>query len=357
MEYKRYSGLVIGWGIAILLVVAGFTYRVDPGDIFCNALVETCGKWMLEGHDISITQNYNERLLQKYLLENDIRDYDVLILGSSRVMDIGTPLFPEGSFRNVGVSGASVEDLIALYFLYEKEHGKPRKVVIGVDAWLLNAASGRNRWKSLAKEYEYGKGKIQGKEIDDFCAIDLEKYTQLISWPYLNESIKKIKSEVGGNGRNYCLADDKCALPDNAQIKCSDGSILRSVEMLAADAEPKARSYISGKEVYSLEKYNKLDERLCKEVRMFISYLKSHGIEIVLYLPPYHPIVYSFLQDSEKYRIVLEAEDFFRAMAEDYGMPIVGSYDPERCGLSNKDFLDGMHMRRESVEMFLRGKL
>ncbi len=359
MEYKYYNRQVLGGTICILVAIALFCYRVDPGNIFRNVLVETCGKWLLEGRDVSITQNYDERLLQKYLIEFGTKNYDVLVLGSSRTMDIGSNLFGHRSIQNFSVSGASVEDDIALYYLYERLHGKPREIVIGGDAWIFNANNGQGRWKSVAKEYEYGKRIMERIQAPFFRieSVDWEKYTQLISWPYLNESINKAKKgDISNLDYGYRLADDRRALASNAQIKCSDGSIIRSVELLEADPEPKARQYISG-DVYSLEGYDELDAELQKQFKTFVSYLKSQGIDIVLYLPPYHPIVYSYLAQNEKYQNALEAETYFRKVAMEYGIKVVGSYNPEQCELTNADFLDGMHMRRESVERVLEGKL
>ena len=156
--------------------------------------------------------------------------------------------------------------------------------------------------------------------------------------------------------RGYCLADDKTEIAANAGMICPDGTHIPSAEARAKDAEPLARKYISGN-VYSLGKYEELDVALQTEIKAFISYLQAQGIEVVLYLTPYHPLVYSYLRDSEKYKIVLDAEKYFREVAAEYELTIVGSYDPERCGLSNEDFLDGMHMRREPVERILRGKM
>lgn len=359
MEYKRYAGLVVGSVICLLLSVASFTYRIDPGNIFRNVLVETCGEWLLEEHDVAITQNYDERLLQKYLIEHDVKNYDVVVFGSSRTMDIGKGLFSQRTVKNYSVSGASIEDDIALYFLYERLHGKPKKVIIGGDAWLLNENSGQNRWKSLAKEYKYGKARMEqdGRNRVETKSIDLEKYEQLISWPYLNESINKVKKEGLSNAKHgYCLADDKATVDEKAGMICPDGTHIPSLEAQARDAEPLARQYISNG-VYSLEKYEELDNNLQASVKEFFTYLKAQDIELVLYLTPYHPIVYSYLIDNEKYYKAVKAEDFFRDIAKEYGLKIVGSYNPERCGLSNADFLDGMHMRREAVERILRGKL
>lgn len=359
MEYKRYDSLVIGSVLCLLLAIASFTYRIDPGNIFRNVLLETCGKLLLEGHDVAITQNYDERLLQKYLIEHDANNYDVLVFGSSRTMDIGKRLFPQRTVKNYSVSGASIEDDIALYFLYERLHGTPQKVIIGGDAWLLNANSGQNRWKSLVKEYKYGKERMEknGRIGVDTKSFDLEKYEQLISWPYLNESINKFKKEGLSNAKHgYCLADDKVTVDKKAGVICPDGTHIPSFEEQTRDAEQLARQYIS-KVVYSLEKYEELDNTLQASVKEFFWYLKAQDIEIVLYLTPYHPVVYPFLIQNEKYYNVVKAEEFFRDVAKEYGLKVAGSYDPDQCGLSNADFLDGMHLRRESVERILRGKL
>ncbi len=352
MQYKRYDRFVLSGAFCVLLTIAVFNYWMDPGNIFGNdVLVKTCGKWLLEGHDVAITQNYDERLLQKYLIEHDTKNYEVLILGSSRTMDIGENLFPGRAVKNYSVSGASIEDDIALYFLYEQLHGKPQKVIIGADAWLLNANSGQSRWKSIFKEYAYGKGRMQkGEKIADSKSFEFEKYTQLLSWPYLKESIKFLrKGKMLKDEHGYCLADDKATVIKNAGIICSDGTHIPSIEAQARDAEPLARQYIAG-DVYSLEKYDEVNAGLQSQIREFISYLKSQEIEIVLYLTPYHPIVYSYLLQNEKYHNAVEAEAFFRDVAEEKKLTVIGSYNPQRCGLSNADFLDGMHMRKAAVE-------
>lgn len=357
MGYKRYVCIVIGGALCILLAVAFFTYKVDPANIFRNEeLVKTCGTWLLQGHDVAITQNYDERLLQKYLIEHDVKNYDILVFGSSRTMGIGADLFEQQTVKNFSVSGASIEDDIALYCIYERLHGKPQKVIIGGDAWLLNANSGQNRWKSLAQEYEYGKEKMR-KRSSFGKRVDIEKYTQLISWPYLNESMNKVKKDgVQDIAQGYALADDKTAVDKKAGIICVDGSHIYSADLHSKDADAMAREYIAGN-VYSLEKYEEMDARIQADIKEFLSYLNAQGIEVVLYLTPYHPIVYSYLLQSDKYRNVMNAEAFFRNIAMEYGFTVVGSYDPEQCELSNEDFLDGMHMRREAVERILWGKL
>jgi len=58
-------------------------------------------------------------------------------------------------------------------------------------------------------------------------------------------------------------------------------------------------------------------------------------------LSPYHPDLYARM--IEKKPIVAEIEDGFRALAEQQGILVLGSYDPSRVGCVAADFHDGMH--------------
>lgn len=354
MDGKQYITRILSWFFCLLCMVAFFNYRMDPGNIFGNnRLIEDCGNWLLAGHDVAIMENFDERLLQKYLIEHDSESYDVLVFGSSRSMGIGQDLFPGFTMKNYSVSGASLEDDIALYFLYERLHGKPRKIVICADAWLLNQHNGQTRWKSIAEEYSYGIEKMTGTALR-IEGIGFDKYFQLISWPYFRESINKAKKFLGDSG--YRLADERGEVPLNAGIICPDGSHIPSAKEQAKDAEPEARKYIAGN-VYSLERYDALDEDLRTKLQEFLSYLNGEGVIVELFLTPYHPLVYTYFARTEKYMRVLEAEEYFRKLAIDKRFSIVGSYDPKQCGLSSVDFTDGMHLRRESVYRILRGAL
>ncbi len=351
MQYRHYVRRVLFGAVGVLLSIVVLNCWVDPGNLFFKneLLVKTCGKWLLEGHDVAITQNYDERMLQKYLIEHDTMNYDVLVIGSSRTMDIGRDLFSGYAVKNYSVSGASIEDDIALYFLYERLHGTPRKVVIGGDAWLLNANNEQNRWRSLSKEYEYGKRKISGRE-NFRVEPNYERYLQLLSWAYLKESLMKVRKEGLINlSRGYNQADDKSAVASNANVICPDGAHIPSVDSQTREVEPLVRKYISG-DIYSLERFSMLDDELKESVTEFLSYLRMQNVEVVLYLTPYHPIVYSYFLHSERYHNVMETEVFFQKFSEKYGIKIIGSFDPMQCDLSDEDFLDGMHMRRAAVE-------
>ena len=67
-------------------------------------------------------------------------------------MQIGKNSFSKHSL-NLGVSGATVEDHVALLDLATTKFN-PKTLIIGTDPWIFNSASGQKRWQSLKTEYE-----------------------------------------------------------------------------------------------------------------------------------------------------------------------------------------------------------
>ncbi len=354
MPYKRY----VIWSLAITFCLLGavaiFNYAIDPGNIFGkDRMLKCCGDWLLDGHAVAVTQNFDERLLQKYLIENDDHSYDVITLGSSRSMGIGQELFPKQSFHNYSVSGASLRDDVALYFLYERWHGAPKKVIIGVDAWLLNRNHHESRWRSIADAYTYGKARIS-HDKSNTGELFLEKYSQLISWPYFMASVEKIKKDrATGGERGYCIAADIMSIPANAAVVLPDGAHIESEKERTKDADAAARQYIT-KRIDALENY---DDGEKTELQEFLSYLKAQNVEIVLFLTPYHPIAYSYMEHTGRYEKALETEKVVKKLAAENDITVAGSYDPAQCGVSGTDFIDEMHLHRESLRRILKGKL
>lgn len=354
MSYKRYVIGTLGLVFCLLGMVAGFNYAMDPGNLFRkDQILKRCGDWLLEGRAVAVTQNYDERLLQKYLIEHDKQSYDVVVIGSSRSMGIGGELFPGQSFKNYSVSGASLKDDVALYFLYEKWHGTPKKVVIGVDAWLLNHNHDESRWQSIADAYAYGKAKISCDE-PRVGELFLEQYSQLISWPYLKASIEKMKKRRTASGENgVCVVENLEQITENAAVVLPDGSHIASEKEQTKDADVAARQFIA-KRIDALENY---DDSEKTEFQEFLSYLQKHDVEVVLYLTPYHPIVFSYLEHAERYEKTLKTEQLIKEVATAGGIAVVGSYNPAQCGVSGTDFMDEMHLRRESLQRILEGKM
>src|SRR5215472_6306694 len=74
--------------------------------------------------------------------------------GSSRVRDVSGAIAGAApdEFYNLGMSGATVEDYIALWSLLVRRGKIPEVAVFSVDAWILSSAHEQVRWLALAPD-------------------------------------------------------------------------------------------------------------------------------------------------------------------------------------------------------------
>jgi hypothetical protein len=106
---------------------------------------------------------------------------DILVLGSSRVRKLNHDFFENEKVLNLGMSGAILQDLIAVYYNVEKYNTKPKIVYLGIDPWLLNNAD--SRWKVLIQDYNCMKKKLEHIPVNDTIyesALD-KKLSQIYS--------------------------------------------------------------------------------------------------------------------------------------------------------------------------------
>lgn len=161
--------------------------------------------------------------------------------------------------------------------------------------------------------------------------------------------LKDPKSVLKLNGKKKFYGTEKRTVED--AIYYTDGSMESNREYRERDVETvnaDAKGYVTGK-VYQLENYDSLSEINCDMLERTIDYLQDKGVQVTFFLPPYHPFVYDYLKNNEKYKMVLAAEIYFRDLAAKKEIDVYGSYDPKELGCTEEDFLDGMHMKRERI--------
>lgn len=347
---KKYVFCCVGISLTIILSVALFNWWRDPVGIFGNdTTYEEMSKANCEGKSLVMSGNFNERLFVKNVIRNGTNDYDVIVLGSSRAMGIGEDGMPDDlRLRNFAVSGAVQEDDIAIWHCYTQKMEKlPKMLIIGVDPWLFNINNGESRWKNaFALEYSDGM-----RDLGLNCAVDNDytQFSSLISIQYTKESLMKFFKK----DQTLAIWESQEKNDEERQIKYGDGSIAYSRKFYRENADESAKNYIKGK-VYHLEDYDKLAENETDVFSAFVESMQSNGVQVIFFLPPYHPLVYDYLSKEQKYKCVLEAEQWYRDFASKKGITVIGGYNPASMGLTGKDFLDGMHTKRESVNEYLK---
>lgn len=332
--------------LPVLLVAV--SYRVDPAGLYHNVVAPLADEWARTG-ETRVPGNVDERLFQAEVLRRAPKDITALVLGSSRSMQVTGSCLPGEILLNVSVSGASLKDHLALAEAAREAGLRPKVVLLNLDPWLLNRNSGQDRWKSLValvarSVQRLGVGPTESPDLAD---PRLQKLGQLVSPAYFQESLKAIWSRRKGATREEAFIR---VIHRDGSTGYPEAYASRSVD----DAAALADRYVAKPPVYALEEFGELDPTSALQLKAFIQTLLEDGARIRFVLAPYHPRVYSFLTRHVRYRQVQAAERWYRALAQGDSIAVTGSFDPGACGMTEADFLDGMHLREAALARLLR---
>ncbi|AEF99601.1 hypothetical protein [Methylomonas methanica] len=355
-----FSNFLVSAGVIFTLslaTVAGINYHYDPANIFSDRTYEAgVGRLLSEGKDVGNVTDFDERLVQKFFAERLKSRRDVLVIGSSRAMNLESKHFSGKSYYNASVSGASMEDYYAILQIYRDINKLPKLLVLGVDPWVFNRNNEQTRWKSLEQEYLRSVKENESGQYVLGPAIEWQfsKLQQLFSFDYLRTSLKYSHRE----DRDYYVTT---AAELDVNIHRADGTITYKREFSHRSSEQVAdwvRKQLLKTPLYSLGGYKELDLAYIKQFEALILNLYAEGTKVILFLAPYHPDFYKVMNDATSpYRRVIDAEDYLYHFAETHKFPIFGSYNPRRIPCSRGDFFDEMHPRPICIDKIFKNKV
>jgi hypothetical protein len=326
----------------VALVVVNFMGLADRAGSGVEIDIATA---LAEGLTVGVESNLNERALKRALVAAQGSNRATVVLGSSRVMEIGERLVGP-DVVNLGVSGASIEDFVALIQLYRTRGITVPRYLIGLDPWILNENSEQDRWIEFSEEFETFEGSRPRSRWHEIG--------RLLSPNYFRFSVDALWGRLFQGEVEFKTFSDGHAAPGTF-IFLPDGSIRYGAayrEVSAAEVMEKARAYTLGT-VYSLDGFTALSSRLQDLLTELVAAVRADGSEIELLLVPYHPLVYDVLGADPKYEQVAAFEAWVQDQARSLDIPLRGALDPSRLGLGNRDFYDGMHVRDEALASVL----
>lgn len=339
--------------LPIPLVILAVNYYVDPANLFDSKYERGIVNHLVRGDNVTNILNYDERLVQSYFIKKMSKCPSIIALGSSRVMLINSSVIHNKNFINNGVSGALLEDDIAIYNLYEKKGCKIRKILFGLEPYILNDNHNQVGWKSLAPEYQALANKLLNNKDHDNTKIifpEFNKYMQLLSTSYFKASIDY---SIRGVRVSYKPTKNTA---NKGFTKLSDGSIYYDATYRNYPADKvneMVLDTLKKNEIYGLKDYSQISKNYTLLFTRFIDYLQKQDIEVEFFLSPYHPIVYDHLKKNTYYDIVFESENYFRNYAKTHRIKVFGSYNPQQYDLDNSYFYDGYHCKLKGIEKIL----
>jgi hypothetical protein len=352
LRFARKAALLL----PVLLLAPIVNFTVDPANLFATPGEEEAkiGDALLAGKNVVNFERYDDRRIAKYLLSHRTEKPDIVVLGSSRTLNMGSYLFPNRTVVNGSMLASTVREVLAQYAVIHGRKVRADTVIVGIDPWMLNADAYDSRWVAVQPEFDSalqllgirswpGHGKSEENQ---------SRLSALFSGDYFQQSIKSLGSREKRPKWYVSSAPENegfTRLPDGSYTY---SSYQRTKPQSATDGM--ADSYVAGK-VYMLNEGAKVDSTHLYAIEHLLQSIRQDGSQPILYLPPYHPIVYAKLSADPQHAIVSQAEDALRRMAGKIGVPVVGSYNPTAIGLSNADFYDGHHLRESGLAKLFGG--
>jgi hypothetical protein len=352
MRNLNFMGKLLAVAVPFLGMMA-INYVVDPASVFHDGPEAAMAAMLLAGRPVAGVIDYDERLVQKYVIDGLRARLDVVVVGSSRAMAIRAGDFSGTTFYNFSVSAAVMDDLIALSGELAAKDRLPKRVILGIDPWLFSRAARHDGWKAMRAAHDELLGTQPGmpRPASDRLAVIAglpPRYSELVSPAYLQASLRSAKAE-GGRTRPRAPAPD-----ESGGVISPDGSHIYPLTNRSRGLEQirqAAVRYTTEQDAY-LEGFTELDGELADRLRALLRFLRSRGVAVDLLLVPFHPRTYDLLARSPT-RIDLAAEPFTRRLADQAGVPVIGSFDPRRSGCDETEFLDGVHPRESCIRRVL----
>ena len=350
-EIRRFLLKLLLLALPVLLLVGGVDLLADPANLFQGAAYEAgIARLLAEGQNVAGLGDYDDRLVEKSYVSDLSQAPDILVLGSSRAMQIRATQFPGSTFFNAAVAEGTLGDAEAILQLYLERGLPPRLVIISLDPWDLQEPDWLIRWKSLYQE-RAAMLSLLGLPAPSGGRDPLatwRKWTQVFSPSYFQASSRalahRLFDDAASGHRGYYTTTERVA---DLPIELADGSLVYDRKMRerpAAAVEQEARTY-AGKWQSQFRTVARVKPAGKTELEALVSYLQGLGVRICFYLGPYHPAVYAEMRDQHGYRIGGDMEDYIRGLGARLGVTVVGSYDPVRAGVTAADFFDGLHVK------------
>jgi len=330
--------------LPVLIVLVSVNYFCDPANIFHHAYEEEMIKIIYDGYHVTNISNYDDRIFQRKLIQGLSDKPDYVIIGSSRSMLIRGEYINNTSTINNSVSGASIEDMIAIYQIYNELDKLPKKIIMGIDPWTFNENNRQGRWCSLIDEYNrYHDG--DDKQVNPL--YEYIKFMEIISPSYFQGSMEYIGMNIF-NERTK--PEPTYGKYNETNTKLIDGSMVyaRSIrEVTKMQLERKVMKYLQ-EDIYGIEDFDCLSPKITKALQQLVDTIRKKEIEIIFFLTPYHPTVYKVI--GNKYPMVIKSEAFIIEYAKANKIKLLGSFDPHKYDFNESSFYDGMHPKEPAIK-------
>lgn len=259
----------------------------------------------------------------------------VVAIGSSRVMQFRADYFKNADFYTMGGTSGSIEEAQETFNRIKSVY-VPQIVILGIDLWWLNPKVD-HRSHLEEREKIYNSKSMQYFQLFSYLKDDTDMRMVLF-----NTSTIKDRDYLG-NRINVGLS---AAVKSNG-FRLSDGSYQEG-EIIAQN--PSLETKLS--DIYQrMDKGNRffnwnqdIDYDELKKLKQLIQDMKSNGVHVVVFLPPFPNEIYSAMCHDEHYSTFLsEFEKSLENLCTEEEVYFADCSNLAWLGASDNECIDGFH--------------
>lgn len=328
MRFERPLIFKLSISISIFFILFGYGFS----KVFNNYGTDEKSAFLLtQKSAIYFTGISNEAVFKESLINAQKENPDILVIGSSRIMQVRSP--DQRKLLNLGISGSALRDNMGMIYLAEKKLD-PKIIIIEVAPWLYSSQVADGRYKTLENAYYSLIGKPQ------------EETTHVTWKSRFKKSIHRFYDHT-----TYSFQTPKDDSPELKTKVRSDGSHVYDTAYASLSQKKMADGFNDLLKYKATENYNDHNEYVSREASKieFISFIKQQqkNREIVLILSPYHPKLYARME--KELPQILNIEKDIKEIATKNKIKIIGSHNPSLYKCNEVDFYDGMHPKESCM--------
>jgi len=337
--------------IAVILAGVGVANRALNPLVYDPSSLRSVAQDMAAGRNYAnYDPNINWRQLRKEQISLMTSTPDVIVFGGSRWQEAHAALMPGSTMFDAWVSNDTAEDAMAIVYLLDKAHRLPKPLVLSLRYISFQPAGQRDtpEWQEWAPEYRAMAAQL-GIAADPYLqTLPTRRWEGLFNSPSL-----------------FTRTQEMAAVPDSPHattdtqtpgldILSADGSLLWSGKSQAKFTKAYTDKDVRTQLAAQAGTAPAIDPKLVDAMGTTIGFLRSKGVHVVIAQTPYHPDFYAGIQGRPFAGTLVKIEQIAQGWRAQYGVDIVGGFDPARIGCSRAEYIDYIHSRASCLAKVLR---
>lgn len=338
---RAYVITVVILVVAIYAAVAMANFIAQPL-VYSKAQLHTVAETMAQGTNFAINDpNINWRALRREQIKIMTATPDVVIFGGSRWQEAYAELLPGKSVFNAHVHSDYAEDFLALVQLLDGRGHLPGTFVLSLRYLSFEPIAKREPmgWREWTFEYRKMARELGIQPHPVLDTLPVSHWSALFS---VQDLVDRVSPRAGQSEEPGPTTD---LVKDTMDIIGADGSMRWSranlnrftPEFALTDAQAKVERHKSTR----LE----IDPRLVEAVEKLIVYLRDKGVRVVFAQTPFHPHFYQAMETGPFGAALDRIEQIAQGWKHQYGVTVVGSFDPRRTACGAEEFIDWHHAK------------